>query len=280
MRDWSFPYEADYGSNGGEIILRRRLEITDKQHPDLQSLRRHIKSCFEHIGCFLMPHPGLNVATNPLFDGRLSAITPEFKKSLLELVPMLLAPENLVIKKIGGHTVKGRDLVQYFKSYLNIFKSEEMPEPKTMLLATAEANNLNAVAAAKEVYSQMMEDCCGGSKPYQSLQSLELEHQRAKDKALYLFSVKRKMGGEEFSETYKNGLADFMQEQFVHYKDINESKNIFNTARVPAIYVLIAIFGYITSGIFAIFGLETFCNFFTLIMTISVVALIIWGYVR
>lgn len=72
VRDWSFPYEADYGAEGGQQILDRRLQISDKQHPELQSLRKHIKSCFSEISCYLMPHPGLKVATNPKFDGRLS----------------------------------------------------------------------------------------------------------------------------------------------------------------------------------------------------------------
>jgi atlastin len=72
VRDWSYPYEAPYGVEGGKQILERRLEVSDKQHQELQSLRKHIKSCFQEIGCFLMPHPGLKVATNPKFDGRLS----------------------------------------------------------------------------------------------------------------------------------------------------------------------------------------------------------------
>ena len=155
VRDWSFPYEAEYGLVGGDKILKKRLEIHDKQHPDHQSLRRHITACFNEISCFLMPHPGLNVATNPNFNGNLTDITPEFKQSLLDLIPEVLAPDRLIVKEINGQKVKARDLVQYFISYLNIFKSEDMPEPKTMLLATAEANNLNAVAAAKELYSQV-----------------------------------------------------------------------------------------------------------------------------
>lgn len=59
VRDWSYPYEADYGSEGGAKILERRLQISDKQHPELQSLRKHITSCFSDISCFLMPHPGI-----------------------------------------------------------------------------------------------------------------------------------------------------------------------------------------------------------------------------
>lgn len=47
-------------------------QISDKQHPQLQQLRKHIRSCFSEVECFLMPHPGLDVATSPQFDGRLS----------------------------------------------------------------------------------------------------------------------------------------------------------------------------------------------------------------
>ena len=72
VRDWSFPYEAAYGPEGGKGILERRLQLSDNQHPELQALRKHIRSCFSDISCFLMPHPGLKVATNPNFDGRLT----------------------------------------------------------------------------------------------------------------------------------------------------------------------------------------------------------------
>lgn len=136
VRDWSFPYEAEYGALGGDKILKRRLEVSDKQHPELQSLRRHIASCFMEVACFLMPHPGLSVATNPKFDGRLKDITPEFKQSLRTFVPMLLSPDNLVYKEISGQRVRARDLIQYFQSYMSIYKGNELPEPKSMLVVS------------------------------------------------------------------------------------------------------------------------------------------------
>lgn len=83
-----------------------------------------------------MPHPGLNIATNPNFDGRLSEIQTEFRAQLELLIPMLLAPENLVTKKIDGQIVKARDLLEYFKSYMKIYKGNELPEPKSMLVVS------------------------------------------------------------------------------------------------------------------------------------------------
>lgn len=140
VRDWSFPYEAEYGASGGQAILQRRLELSDKQHPELQSLRKHISSCFSEIACFLMPHPGLTVATNPKFDGRLADITSEFKQSLRSLVIMLLSPENLIVKQINGQKVRARDLIQYFKSYMAIYKGNELPEPKSMLVVSVNSS--------------------------------------------------------------------------------------------------------------------------------------------
>lgn len=79
--------------------------------------------------------------------------------------------------------------------------------------ATAEANNLSAVAEAKDLYSQLMEGVCGGAKPFLATAHLESEHNRCVDRALYQFQNKRKMGGDEFSQTYMEKL------QKVSFKD-------------------------------------------------------------
>jgi len=280
VRDWSYPYEAEYGDEGGRKMLDRRLQISNKQHPELQSIRKHIRSCFSDISCFLMPHPGLRVATKPNFDGRLSEIELDFKTSLQKLVPMLLAPENLIIKEIGGHKVKAKELVQYFKSYINIYSGDELPEPKSMLVATAEANNLAAVAAAKELYYTLMENICGGGKPYYSSAQLESEHLCFKDNALDQFNNKRKMGGEEFSETYRAKLVADLNDMYEQFKLHNESKNIFKAARTPAVFFTLSVGFYIISGVLGLIGMYSFANLCNLAMMFSIMTLALWFYVR
>ncbi|XP_035449302.2 atlastin isoform X3 [Spodoptera frugiperda] len=280
VRDWSFPYEAPYGAQGGQTILQRRLKVSSNQHPELQSLRKHITSCFSEIACFLMPHPGIRVATSQDFDGRVKDIEMEFKCSLQQLVPMLLAPENLVPKLINGQKVRAKDLLQYFKSYMNIYKGNELPEPKSMLVATAEANNLTAVAEAKELYTKLMEEVCGGAKPYLQTQLLEAEHSRIKDKALHSFHSKRKMGGDEFSQSYFNQLIQDLDEQFNQFRAQNESKNIFKAARTPSVFCALALMFYVLSGVFGLVGLYPLANLANLTMGIALLTLVLWAYIR
>ena len=57
--------------------------------------------------------PFLNVLVNISF--LLPEIEPEFREQLQVLVPMVLAPENIVIKIINGSKITANELVQYFK---------------------------------------------------------------------------------------------------------------------------------------------------------------------
>lgn len=67
--------------------------------------------------------------------------------------------------------------------------------------ATVEANNLSAVAAAKETYYHLMEQICGSTKPYLEIDNLEVEHLRCSHQALEQFQKTPKMGGEQYSKS-------------------------------------------------------------------------------
>jgi atlastin len=103
-----------------------------------------------------MPHPGLRVCTSPEFDGKLKDIESDFKTYVKTFVEGTFQPD-LSVKQINGREISTLELFEYFKAYCRIFESDELPEPKSMLLATAEANNLAAKAIAKEFYIHAME---------------------------------------------------------------------------------------------------------------------------
>ncbi len=88
----------------------------------MQDLRKHVRSCFASIDGFLMPHPGLRVATDPSFEGQLKDIEPMFLDNLKAFVPRLLSPSKVVAKRISGNEVRCKEIVQFFRAYMEIFQ--------------------------------------------------------------------------------------------------------------------------------------------------------------
>ncbi|XP_067288508.1 atlastin-2-like isoform X2 [Pseudorasbora parva] len=280
IRDWSYPYEHAYGLDGGNKFLEKRLQVKQNQHEELQNVRKHIHSCFSSISCFLLPHPGLKVATNPHFDGRLQDIDDDFKRELVNLVPLLLAPQNLVEKEISGSKVTCRDLLQYFKAYMKIYQGEELPHPKSMLQATAEANNLAAVAGAKETYNKSMEQVCGGDKPYIAPADLERSHAALKQKCVCQFRAVKKMGGDEFCRRYQEQLEQELDEAYANFIKHNDGKNIFFAARTPATLFVLMFVMYVASVVTGFVGINSVAVVCNMMMGVALVSLCTWAYVK
>ncbi|KAK1333140.1 hypothetical protein QTO34_006677 [Cnephaeus nilssonii] len=256
IRDWSYPYEHSYGLEGGKQFLEKRLQVKQNQHEELQNVRKHIHNCFSNLGCFLLPHPGLKVATNPSFDGRLKE------------------------KEISGSKVTCRDLVEYFKAYIKIYQGEELPHPKSMLQATAEANNLAAVAGAREIYCRNMEQVCGGDKPYIAPSDLERKHLDLKEVAIKQFRSIKKMGGDEFCRRYQDQLEAEIEETYANFIKHNDGKNIFYAARTPATLFAVMFAMYIISGLTGFIGLNSIAVLCNLVMGLALTSLCTWAYVK
>ncbi|POI28913.1 hypothetical protein CIB84_007337 [Bambusicola thoracicus] len=256
VRDWSFPYEFSYGSDGGARFLEKRLKVSGNQHEELQNVRKHIHSCFTKISCFLLPHPGLKVATNPNFDGKLKEIDDEFIKNLKILIPWLLSPESLDVKEINGNHITCRGLVEYFKAYIKIYQGEELPHPKSML------------------------QVCGGDKPFLAPSDLQTKHVELKDEAVRLFRGVKKMGGEEFSRRYLQQLENEIDELYIQYIKHNDSKNIFHAARTPATLFVVIFITYVIAGVTGFIGLDIIASLCNMIMGLTLITLCTWAYIR
>ncbi|XP_053284627.1 atlastin-3 [Pleuronectes platessa] len=280
IRDWSFPYEYTYGFKGGNEFLDKRLQVKEAQHEELQTVRDHIHSCFTKISCFLLPHPGLKVATHPSFEGQLRDVAPEFRDQLKSLIPKLLNPDHLAEKEINGNKVTCMGLLEFFKAYIKIYQGEDLPQPKTMLMATAEANNLAAVATAKEQYYKSMEKVCGGDLPYVAPESLEEKHVFNSREALHSFSSTKKMGGQEFCDKYQSQLENELTEMWQSYCKHNQSKNLFSAFRTPAVLFVLVCLLYIVSGVLLFVGLSTFALVCDCTLGVVMMSMLTWAFIR
>uniref|UniRef100_A0A4W5JPB6 Atlastin GTPase 1 n=1 Tax=Hucho hucho TaxID=62062 RepID=A0A4W5JPB6_9TELE len=216
----------------------------------------------------------------PEVHDHLLKIDREFINNLQILVPWLLGPKNLDVKEINGSNITCRGLLEYFKAYIQIYQGEELPHPKSMLQATAEANNLAAVAAARDLYNKKMEQVCGGDRPFLAPAELQARHSDIREEALQVFRGVKKMGGEEFSRRYLLQLEGEVDEVFVQYIKHNDSKNIFHAARTPATLFVVIFIMYVAAGITGFVGVDIIASVCNMILGLTLITLCTWAYIR
>ncbi|XP_077528703.1 atlastin-2-like isoform X1 [Haemaphysalis longicornis] len=223
VRDWPCAYERPYGFEGGRSLLEQRLMVSEKQEPELQSVRRDIHSCFLELCCCLMPHPGKKVAATKSFAGLLSDIDDDFKEVLRVLVPSVLEPNTLVVKKHGDLEMTCQELLFYLVRQVEIFHKDTLPEPRSMFEATADTNNFMAVRRAIDHYRNGMKKELHGAKQYLDDKTLLEKHQQVEKSALELFDNVQNLGGVTHSMHYKDGLKKMISESFEFISQRNQA---------------------------------------------------------
>lgn len=252
VRDWCFSYENSYGIKGGRELLERRLKISENMSDDLRQLRERIRSCFTSIDCFLMPQPGKQVTTERTFDGRLSHIEEEFKQELGNLVPWLLAPDNIPVKNIRGRGITCHELMAYFQVYVHVFKTSQTPAAESVFEATVQASNLAAMHKARDLYMTKM------VKVWQeeglTRETMEGHHYRLREESMELFESTPKMGGEEYAQRYLESLTAEIEEIFSSFSTyVGEKKRFIDSLACKALHgTLIAGLGVATVALAAV----------------------------
>ncbi|XP_075976660.1 atlastin-3-like [Anticarsia gemmatalis] len=234
IRDWMNAYEHPYGYDGGQALLQKRLAPRSNEKRQLQQVREHIHSCFEKLLCFLMPHPGLAVGDRN-FRGRLCDITEHFRMSLLELVPSLFDPNNLTPKLINGEKVQAQSLLEYFKRYVEIFNSDDLPQATTIFQATANACLMLVLREARERYESQME---GNIIEDDSVTTSMIHewHAAAVADAVEHFKAKKKLGSEENINTHLEDLEKELAARLSLYLWQNDAKARDAVARAKSAY--------------------------------------------
>lgn len=279
IRDWYHHREHPHGLDGGMGYLNTMLQITSNQHEDLKMVREHIRECFDSVSCYLMPSPGSKVQSGDT-DGKLSEMDSSFREHLKSFAPFLLSPEKLVVKTINGAPLTGKTLLDIFGIYMTIFQSSDLPAPKSMLLATAEANNISALVTAFDKYTKEMEMVSGADTPYLSPERLKETHTTHKKASLELFTATPKMGGKEISDKYLAELEKKIDDSYESFVKRNESKHILNAYRTPAVLGVVMILSYLVSTILDTLGVESLSQTAIFGLYVPILMLLLWAYIR
>merc|ERR1719204_81373 len=165
--------------------------------------------------------------------------------------------KGLVPKQEAGKTLRCKDMIHYFKAFVKILNSSSMPEAHTLLDATIEAGNLARAAAARELHQEGLEEAAGGEKPYLNPASLEEEHHKLVAAALQIFTAGPRLGGDAGAEEHKQLLVQEMDETFIEFLKLNESKNIMAVAGTPLTLAGLWVFLYLLSCLASILLLSS-----------------------
>ncbi len=216
IRDWQNKAERVFGWIGGQEYLSKNvLEIRPNHDKASQELREYLcGKSFHKINCFLMPHPGLNVSECD-FDGKLASIREDFKEQLKLLVPEILHPEKLTLKGLYLKPMKSSDLYASIHSFINLFKSDKLPEPKS-LYETIMIDQLKSLL--EKCLRLYLDEINKTQSEIQNQAGIELLDQTAKSKAIQYYSDEPKMGSEEIQNEYKNLLIAKINLEYEKWK--------------------------------------------------------------
>lgn len=217
IRDWISPEEYEYGIAGGNKFIKTVLEVRSFHTTELKTVRQYLQKTFETIDCFLMPYPGKSVARNSTYNGRWKDIDEDFLETMKELFPIILAPGNLTIKTINGASIKAFELSVYVKQYVELFKSENMPEAKSIYDSTLDKQYQLLISKAVEVY---LESISLYQEKIKSPNEVEQLHNIAKSVALKYFDEEKKFGSSDDAVLYQKELVDKLEKAYNEWKPI------------------------------------------------------------
>ncbi|KAJ0396780.1 hypothetical protein ATCC90586_008020 [Pythium insidiosum] len=226
VRDWQdFSRNQTLAEKRDDMKQYMKELLSSRKQKDLADTREQIHSCFERVDCFLLPHPGYAV-TEREYDGAVSAIDDRFLELLTAYLDDVFDAKHLFPKKIHGMPVSSRELFTYIKAYAALFREATIfPEAKTLLEATAEANNVNMKDKALAMYKKEMEKIVGPKCVYVPVQELQKHHELCFEGAMTVFDAGAKMGRRSQIMIYRERLVDHIEAEHKRYVDVNAERD-------------------------------------------------------
>ena len=225
VRDWENHQEFPFGSEGGKKFIKRKLEEKPDHDEFHRRLRRQMKSCFEDIDCFLFPYPGRTAREND-FTGSVvnaSAEFREFAKQMQLCIEQLVNPNNFPFKTLNGNVLTAPDVLNMFKSYVEIFNSDALPSSNDLYNGAAHSCNAVIITKCVNTFVKTLEVSLL-SVPFLNEKELSQPQEAAEGEAVSMFKKSRKMGDAQALSAAKEELSTKMVQEFATFQVQNKIK--------------------------------------------------------
>jgi atlastin len=224
-----------------EVFAARKQE-------DLSNTREQITSCFETIGNYVLPHPGLKIA-HPKYDGNVKTIRNEFCVLLNRYLHRIFN-EEVEPKMIHNNQVTAAQLLEFVKAYVELFRDCTIfPEAKSLLDATAEANNRNAKAAAVKTYKESMDKIAAPKCKYVADDELASHNKACVQAASKAFHDIANMGLQKEIDKYEQELLAEVDNEWENYRVNNGNKDPYKNLEFYILPIAIAFMSYFATYI-------------------------------
>ncbi|KAG4078470.1 hypothetical protein HA402_009182 [Bradysia odoriphaga] len=240
VRDWSNPYGTGYGYHDRRFV-DQLLSTNFNRTVEMFEMRRRVAESFDKIGVFFMPHPGMAVVQGNVMPCKLPDVDSEFLDYAAKLSHHLFAPENLTMKLINGEKVRAGDFVEYFQSYVGVFKGINLPEMDTLYKATAEVMDSTLMNKCLRFYIEAMAKEAAVKNPYCAAVFLDI-HKLFRIKATKMFQKNAKLKfGDKLTRLEKE-----IEKEFLCFNRENEKKIKMKVVK-RTIFISVVIGGIICS---------------------------------
>ena len=171
--------------------------------------------------------------------------------------------KSLEIKVINGREISGRELQTYFQVYVRTFQTSSRTFPKAMTLldATAEANNRNALQQAldsyKAVLSAIVSDNSKGFQPEAELLNI---HTATEKDVLCTFDELASLGSESSIQEFRMKLEKELKTEWARFRQTNRLKNPFIELEQYKLPVAVATAGWMLATL-----LDQICTRFVIL---------------
>ena len=224
VRDWENHQQFPFGNQGGREFIERKLQEKPKQDESHRRLRKQMKECFESIDCFLFPHPGIAVRESS-FTGSVVNASKEYRlfaQHVQQCVEQLLNPDHFPLKTLNGNFLTGRDVLEMFKSHVEIFNSDQLPSSSDLFNAAAHRCNAMIITRCVTAFVQTFESSLS-SVPFLSTQEFAKTQKTAEKEARTLFQTSRKMGDSKVIDAARSELKTKLDERIAYFMAVNQN---------------------------------------------------------